>query len=115
MPTAAPGRVTDEVHLTSSSLATNQILRSFDQLRRRLALLSFDDAGAGAGLVDLTWFAHPPKGSRVTIEATAVDGGDHWQRIQYQAILSASTGGSGVVASAVGYTVGVHPRAEVTG
>lgn len=96
------------VEISTDVVTVDQVLRTFDSLRRRLALRATGREGAAAGYSRLWWNELPTERGRFGAEAAELERGDRWQRVEYRAVFHPEVGDvSRVLAVGVAQTVGL--------
>lgn len=83
----SPLPLVERLELPARGLTREIVLRAFDTLRRRLAVRSTGAEGAAVGFVDLELEPLPDAAGYVVVRATALEAGDTWQRVRYEAAL----------------------------
>ena len=114
----SPLPLVERLELPARGLTREVVLRAFDTLRRRLAVRSTGAEGAAVGFVDLELEPLPAESAGyVVVRATALEAGEHWQRVRYEAALCPSpeivVDGLAVewpLGHAIGQTVALTPR-----
>jgi hypothetical protein len=106
--TAPVQPIVELLELPARGLTRDVVLRAFDTLRRRLAIRSTGTEGAAVGFVDLDLEVLPTEMTgHVVVRATALETGEHWQRVRYEAALQESPEVDGlVVERTVGRAIG---------
>ena len=109
----------ERLELPARGLTRDVVLRAFDTLRRRLAIRSTGTEGAAVGFVDLDLEVLPAEMTgHVVVRATALETGENWQRVRYEASLQESPEVvvDGIIVErtfgrAIGQTVALAPAA----
>jgi hypothetical protein len=84
----SPLPLVERLELPARGLTREVVLRAFDTLRRRLAVRSTGAEGAAVGFVDLDLEPLPDTAAGyVVVRATALEAGETWQRVRYEAAL----------------------------
>jgi len=82
----------ESIDLPAAGISCGAILRAFDTVRRRLAVRATGSEGAAVGYVDLDLAGVPTETDAATghvvVSATALESGEHWQRVRYEAVLT---------------------------
>ncbi|MFN7149699.1 MAG: hypothetical protein ACK4V6_09480 [Microthrixaceae bacterium] len=114
MSTVVPHAVFEDIEVSTDGLTADQVLRTFDLLRRRLAARATGYEGASAGYSQLRWDVLPQEGGRLTAEAAPLHSGERWQRVEYRATFRPRSGDAPrVLAVGIGQTVGLRARTPV--
>lgn len=114
MSTVVSHAVFEDVEVSTDGLTADQVLRTFDLLRRRLAVRATGCEGAAAGYSQLWWDVLPREGGRLTAEAAPLHSGERWQRVEYRATFRPGSGeASRVLAVGIGQTVGLSAHTPV--